>query len=177
MRGEDTPTEGLWSAAQWAEQVYLTDYGPHGTLDLRPVGNVRPAPADTEALATLEGGAALLSAEVVRAAGQPPRLQLLWHSAAPQALDTTIFVHVWQGQVYVGGADGDSLGGLLPPAAWQPDGAVLDLRPLPDDLPAGEYRLSVGLYRRWDGTRLAAFAPDGQRLPDDEIFVATFKVP
>jgi hypothetical protein len=176
LRGADTPPSEVWAAAQWAEAVYLSEYGAAGTLSLRPVGAVRPASAGPVPLALLGSGTELLAAEVVEAPGQPPRLALLWHTSAPQTVDTTIFVHLWRDGAFAGGADGDSLGGVLPPAAWQPEGAVHDLRPLPDLAP-GAYRVSVGLYRRWDGQRLPAYTPDGQRLPEDEIFVATVTMP
>jgi hypothetical protein len=177
MRGADTPPSGVWAAARWAEAVYLTEYGLDGALRLQPVGAVRPLPAAPAPLGTLEGGAALLAGEVVQTSGASPRLELLWHASAPLTIDTTIFVHLWRDAVFEAGADGDSLGGLLPPAAWQPDGAVLDLRRLPDLAAPGEYEVRVGLYRRWDGTRLMAFGPDGQRLPEDGIFVGTLNVP
>jgi hypothetical protein len=178
MRGEGVAPAELWAAAHWADTVYLTGYDALGRLALRPVGSVGPARAGQTPLARLAGGAELLEAELLGMPGQADQLRLLWHASAPQTVDTTIFVHLWRLGVFEAGADGDSLGGLLPASAWQPDGNVLDLRPLPElSARPGDYEVRVGLYRRWDGVRLAAFAPDGRRLPADEIFVGTLSVP
>lgn len=177
LRGDGASPSQVWAGARWADAIYLSEYGPLGTLALTPVGAVQPLPLNPAPLATLEGDTALLAADLEQSPGQPPRLRLLWHSAGPLALDTTVFVHFWREGSYEGDADGDSLGGLLSPAAWQPDAAVLDIRTLPSLPGPAEYEVRVGLYHRWDGQRLPAFDPNGNRLPQDEILVATLSVP
>jgi hypothetical protein len=173
LRGAGAAPDAVWASASRANAVYLTDYLPGGGLALREVGAVRLGFADPEAdpLASLGDPAApvarLLAAQVE--VGQP-RLRLTWQPVAGLPADATIFVHVWQAGELWGSADGDSLGGLLPLWAWQPGGTVEDVRDLgPAGLRAGDYALSVGLYRRWDGTRYPAYAPDGQRWPGDEV--------
>ena len=47
-------------------------------------------------------------------------LTLAWRVLHALTMDDTIFVHYWKDGQFVAGQDGDSLGGLIPPVAWQP---------------------------------------------------------
>jgi hypothetical protein len=192
LRGAGAEPAELWAAAARADAVYLTDYLPGGGLNLRLVGNVRPAlgePAAGAGLAVLgpaPGNPALtlLAASLEGASSSGlPRLRLVWQAHTALPADAGIFVHAWQAGTFQGGIDGDGLGNLLPLWAWQPGWVINDLRDLSlapaglAGLPAGEYALSVGVYHRWDGTRLPAYQPDGQRWPDDAIPAGTLIVP
>jgi hypothetical protein len=68
--------------------------------------------------------------------------------------------------------DGDSLGGLIPPANWPLDADIVDVRSIDlGDLPPGHYEVRVGLYNRNDGARYSAFDQQGDRLLDDAVAV------
>jgi hypothetical protein len=80
----------------------------------------------------------------------------------------TIFVHLWRDGAFVAAFDGDSLGGLMPPANWPLAADIVDVRSIDvRDLPPGHYEVRVGLYNRHDGARYSAFDERGQRLRDD----------
>ncbi len=66
-----------------------------------------------------------------------------------------------------GSADGPPLGGDYPTDWWSPGETIVDARPLP--LPPEADRVTIGLYRLRDETRLPIVADAGQRVPDDEI--------
>jgi hypothetical protein len=85
-------------------------------------------------------------------------LQLWWQALAVPARDYAVFVHlVDTADHIVAQADGVPANGRYPTSAWAPGEPIIDARAisLPADLPAGEYRLLVGLY----------VAPNGDRLP------------
>jgi 4-amino-4-deoxy-L-arabinose transferase-like glycosyltransferase len=85
-------------------------------------------------------------------------LRLWWQALATPAKDYAIFVHLLDAADHiVAQADGVPANGRYPTSAWAPGESIIDARTvsLPADLPAGEYRLLVGLYA----------APDGNRLP------------
>lgn len=90
------------------------------------------------------------------AAGQPVAYTLVWRAYAPVAHDYTVFVHLLdaEGQL-VANDDGQPLGALFPTSVWEPGEIVSDIRALPADLPPGDYRVEVGLYRLDTGERLA----------------------
>ena len=89
------------------------------------------------------------------------RLSLVWQ-ASPQVLtDYTVFVHLVD-------AAGNRLAGVdgqppVPTSQWARDEVVIDERvvPIPDDLPAGDYWLAVGLYHLDTGERLPIFDSSG----------------
>ncbi len=43
-------------------------------------------------------------------------------------------------------------------------------------LPGARFTVAVGLYRPGDGSRIPAFAPDGQRLKDDTVVLHEVEV-
>jgi hypothetical protein len=56
----------------------------------------------------------------------------------------------------------------VPTSQWARDEVIVDERtvPIPDDLPPGDYRLVVGLYRADTGERLPVLAPTGVVMND-----------
>jgi len=159
MRGVDSSPDQLVEAARWAEAVYLTDYLPEGAFRLVEAGAVREASSDAPPLARIGE-----TAELVSATSDPDlgTLRLVWRCQQPLQPDDTIFVHLWRAGEFVGGTDGDSLGGLIPPAAWPVGAEIVDVRPVSAaNLPVGEYEIRVGLYNRTSGERYLTTLPDG----------------
>jgi len=111
--------------------------------------------------------------------GERVPLVLYWQATEPITDDLSVFVHLL-----------DSTGGL----AWQEDGAAVHgTRPtwswtvgevvadphtvaLPEDLPEGNYLLTAGLYDWRTVERLPAVTPEGERLAQDRVTVATLAV-
>jgi hypothetical protein len=176
MRGSDTAPQGLLEAAAQADGVYLTDYEPGGQLVLRELGAIRPGAAGAAPLAQWGDAVQLVEAEVL--SGRRPALRLVWVSRQPLPADTTVFVHLWQQESAFPGADGDSLGGLVPLPLWPPGSTIVDVRAL-DRLPypPGDYEVRVGLYQRASLERLPALAADGARYWGDEVPVGTVTLP
>jgi hypothetical protein len=83
----------------------------------------------------------------------------------------TVFVHLLDGRgTVLGQNDGPPLNGDYPTLGWSPGEELADRHTIPikDSTTAGT-RLSVGLYRLQDGTRLPVYAPTGERVPGDAI--------
>ncbi len=97
------------------------------------------------------------SAEIGLRGGQYLGVALRWRPMAAMRENQTVFVHLidspgrqWAGQ------DNQPGGGLRPTSSWLPGEEVDDryLLRLPRELPAGLYRLEVGLYQLASGHRL-----------------------
>jgi hypothetical protein len=97
-----------------------------------------------------------------------PYLLSTWTTTATPPEAYTIFVHVLdvQGNL-IGQADGPPLNGDYPTDWWSPGETIVDSRPLP--LPPEADRVTIGLYRLSDQTRLPIADEAGQRVPDDEF--------
>ncbi len=98
------------------------------------------------------------------------RLTLWWQALTAPRADYTVFVHFFgpESPVPVAQNDAPPRGGAYPTSLWVPGEVVSDTVNLSlRDVPPGEYRLAVGLYRPETGARLPAFAADGTPIPDD----------
>jgi len=176
LRGVNSDPAALFDAALWADAVYLSDFLPNGTLRLHPVGDARPADASSAPLARLGDAAQLVQADVVQAEGLSVRL--VWRCLQPLQPEDTIFLHLWRAGKFVSGADGDSLGGLIPPAAWQPGTEIVDLHPIDSSsLVPGTYEVRVGLYNRATGVRYRVTAAQSSLVTEDEISIGAVHVP
>jgi hypothetical protein len=116
-----------------------------------------------ESLVRYEGGPDLLAAVPVELEKGRAGVALTWRAGAP--VQAGIFVHAVDARgALATQADGPALGGLLPPAYWQPGDCLYDVRPL--DLPPGgdPYTVLVGLY---DAQGRYPATLDGIRAPDD----------
>ena len=170
MRGEDTAPEQLAEAAAQTDRVWLTDYAPDGELTLRDVGAIRPSSSSSTYRARFGDAAQLIDARL-----DGGRLELTWRATAPLRPGDTIFVHAWRDGALIATFDGDSLGGLIPPAAWPPGAEVVDVRQV-TGLPPGQYEVRVGLYQRADGARYAAFDAQSRRVRDDAVLIGTAEI-
>lgn len=106
-----------------------------------------------DGLALAQGG----FAPVRSARGNLLHVYLVWEIDAPPSADYKLFVHLAdaEGRPL---AQWDALPGLntARTSTWQPGTPFHDhaLLPVPDDLPAGDYQVLVGLYNPESGTRL-----------------------
>jgi hypothetical protein len=105
---------------------------------------------------------------------------LYWQAANPTSVDYTAFVHLTgpDGEIVAQG-DSPPQAGQYPTSYWDAAEQVQDVHivPLPADLSAGQYRLTIGLYNAADGQRLPAMRSDGTRWPDDALQLKTYSIP
>jgi len=97
-------------------------------------------------------------------AGETIRLTLYWQARAKVAESYTVFAHLLAPDGFSPvSQDGLPRNGLYPTDQWKTGAAVIDPHPvpLPADLPPGEYRLEIGLYRLATGRRLVAVEASG----------------
>ncbi len=98
---------------------------------------------------------------------------LRWTALAATSVDYTIFAHV-QGKngALLAQADVQPRGGAYPTGTWSPGEVIDDCIEMDvPALPAGGWRVALGLYSLPDLTRLPVRAADGQVLPDDQVIV------
>ena len=159
--------------------VYIARYDD-ARVALEYVGEVRAAtPASNRLVASFGEWLWLASADTARS---PERLDvtLQWEASAAPRRDETVLLHVYDGAgKLVAQADGYPLGDTLPLRRLRPGDEVIDVRrvALPPDLPAGEYRLAVGIYDRASGARAPATDARGMPFRDDAAIVATLRLP
>ncbi|GAB4543522.1 MAG: hypothetical protein Kow0063_36760 [Anaerolineae bacterium] len=103
-------------------------------------------------------------------------LKLVWQAAPGAGSDYTAFVHVVD-------AAGNRLAGIdgqppVPTSQWVRGEVIIDERvtPLPDDLPSGDYRLVVGLYRADTGERLPVLDANGASVGDHIVLPSLLTV-
>ena len=104
------------------------------------------------------------------APGSVLEVTLHWHALETPDRNYHTFVHLLDaGDGIVAQHDGPPAGGELPALGWLPDEVLTDthLLQLPFALPAGEYRLGVGLYDPDTG-----FRPGEEAILDERITIA-----
>ena len=169
--------DGLVRELTSAGDVYLTTY-EETRIRLQPAGRVTSV-AFGERAAQI-GAALELGAATVENGSRSIDLVLNWRIAQRIDQDLAVFVHLYAPDGRLAAqADGDPLLGLAPFWLWPVGQTLRDQRSLtwPVDAAAGTYRIGVGVYDRGSGQRLAAIGPDGSRLPDDTVIVATVDQP
>ena len=169
MRGELAPPDQLYQLAHEVDAVYLSRYHADGAFELQWAGAIAKTPSRDCSMTTFGQALCLQEAQVER---QLDRLSvtLTWLSLSPAQPHDTVFVHVGQpGQAPVAQADGDFWTGMLPLSTLAPGDAIQEQRvvPLPEEVPAGQHEIRVGIYNRLTGERLPVTTPQGTRLPDD----------
>ncbi len=97
--------------------------------------------------------------------GESIQLSLLWQALTTPEVDYTVFIHLLDSNNnLVAGHDTQPVGGRYPTTIWTPDERILDKHTLstPGNLPAGQYRLAIGLYHQPTGQRLPLHFPNGR---------------
>jgi hypothetical protein len=132
------------------------------TLRLEPSGGSAPRSATR-----FEDGIALVGAELSRAsavAGERVELALHWVAAGRPSRDYSVFVHGRdEGGLTRFQRDRMPGDGSVPTSRWRVGDQIGDYYQieLPGELPPGQYRLVVGLYRLADGQRLVVTSQPG----------------
>ncbi|HNS50256.1 MAG TPA: glycosyltransferase family 39 protein [Anaerolineae bacterium] len=156
--------------SEWSHGLRLVVYGAPG-----------PEPADRpqQSLeASLGGQVRLLGYSLVETTLRPGsvvRLALYWQADDAAATERlTVFAHLVddQGRL-VAQQDSEPVGGSRPTTSWAAGEVIRDPIGilLPPDLPEGEYRLAVGLYRPGTGERLPVSGPGAGVGMDDHIYL------
>ena len=131
--------------------------------------------------ASFDDGITLTGSQMPGAAqpGSEVDVTLNWAATSTPTQDYVAFVHLWQpgDPSPLAQEDSQPRAGWYPTSVWRAGDLIPDVHTLrlPADLPPGVYPLWAGLYRPDDGTRLAAFGPDG-RLPDDLVPLGTLRI-
>ena len=101
--------------------------------------------------------------------GESLDLTLFWAPRGRPMRDYTVFVHLLDssGQLRAQ-ADSPAASGKYPTSVWDAGEVIADLHTLSiaPDLPAGEYRVAIGLYDPQTGQRLSVVDEDGRILMD-----------
>ena len=107
-------------------------------------------------------------------AGTSLPLTLYWQASAKLGQDYTVFVHVLDRTGHIA-AQWDAMPrqNTFVTTAW-PVGEIVDDPhpvPLPGDMPAGEYRIALGVYDAQTSDRLPAFGPDGEPVANAAVLL------
>ncbi|MCI0394846.1 MAG: hypothetical protein L0322_07885 [Chloroflexi bacterium] len=98
-----------------------------------------------------------------------------WRALEPAEAQAAVFVHLLDetGQI-IAQHDGQPVLDTYPLPTWQPGVVIADSHrlSLPAALPAGLYRLAVGLYDPDSLARWPVTGPGGERLPDGRVLLA-----
>jgi hypothetical protein len=113
-------------------------------------------------------------------AGQPAEVSLIWFANEPSSRNWTVFLHLINAEGEIVAEDNTQpLAGLAPMKLWTKGDWYRDLHTivLPADLPAGEYRLELGLYDEQSkkGRRQGIWDASGEFI-GDHIGVGTILV-
>ncbi len=133
----------------------------------QPVVAAEAAPSEAT---DLGGQFRLIGSEVAPAsikAGETISVALVWQSVQVPVADYTVFVHVRDASSHtVAQADSPPQVGAYPTSFWDAGEIVVDdhILLLPDDLPAGDYTVVVGLYRLDTGERLSITPGGGSEI-------------
>jgi len=99
------------------------------------------------------------------------RVVLCWENLQPLLADYTVFVHLEDASgALIGTGDGPPMQGAFPTSMWRPGDVVLDTHRLVPAAgeEAGGQRITVGLYKPEDGSRLPAYV-GGVPVPDAAV--------
>ena len=163
---------GMWAMVVVAGIITLAHVGlisPQGWLRLEST-DLRALPAQTDARIVYNDEIALIGFDAPQTMqpGQSLRLTLYWHALTVVPQNYQVFVHLLapDGQV---ATQSDKLNpGDFPTERWPLDRYVRDEHELvlPEEMPAGNYRLVVGLWLQNEGRRLPVSDAEGRPLGD-----------
>lgn len=106
--------------------------------------------------------------------GRPLDLTLFWSPRGRPSRDYTVFVHLLDSREQIQGqADSRPRDGRYPTSIWDAGEVIVDLHTLSlgPDVPAGEYRLAIGLYEFGTGQRMGMVNEHG-RIVGHRIIVS-----
>ncbi len=139
---------------------------PNGPTSIRlgPLAIAPPAPAPTglQAASATFGDQIALDGWQIEQKESALQVELLWRAIALPSDDYTVFVHLVaaDGRI-VAQHDSQPLDGAFPTSTWLPGDRALDVHPISiAGVPAGTYRLDVGLYVLTTGQRLSVGGGD-----------------
>ena len=166
LRGEAVEQAQLSAAIRDADQVFIAEYDPAGSVKIVEAGNLTTQPPG-QSIAAFD--ARLQLAEAAFDADRQ-RLTLIWNCLAPLSTDETIFVHVFDanGQL-VAQADGAPLRDLFPLSECRSGEQIRDIRSV--SLLDGASTVKVGVYNRVTQQRLAAVGANGNELADEAVII------
>jgi len=184
------PTAGtIWvgvSAGPGTEMLTALDAQGEDVGPSPPIAQVRVAPArevlyqpGNDLRVNLGRKAMLLGYDLFPStptAGDSWQITLYWEPLVRMSKDYTVFVHLIDAAGdLVAQMDEQPLEGEYPTHLWQLEEQIKDGHrlPLPDDLPAGWYRLEVGLYLLDAGERLAVVGADP---PATSVLLGPFQI-
>jgi hypothetical protein len=106
-------------------------------------------------------------------------VKLYWQARQEMEKNYKVFVHLYDAEGNII-AQRDRMPGLgtRPTSGWQAGEVVADRLTVPVgvEVPAGRYRLAVGLYDEGTGERLPVYGPDGERLQEGRVFLGQVEV-
>jgi hypothetical protein len=158
---------GWWNFAtgERLRPLHADSSAPLDALVLRG-GSLLPLPSTTQVMipqiATFSGalrlkGYTLPSVDATLKPGDKFTVSLVWEALTPVYEDFNIFLHLQsEDGKLVAQDDSPPLQGDYPTSAWATGVSFSDphIIQIPPDVPAGTYRLVIGLYRLHDGSRL-----------------------
>ncbi len=106
------------------------------------------------------------------ASGESLNLTLYWSPRGRPTHDYTVFVHLLDSSGQLRGqADSPPMAGKYPTSVWDAGEVIADSHTLSlaPDLPAGEYKIAIGLYDPETGQRVPIVDEDGQVSGDHVI--------
>ncbi|MCG3206827.1 MAG: hypothetical protein FOGNACKC_00426 [Anaerolineae bacterium] len=137
----------------WVESNYLGRFY-YGDNEFLYVGKARTTPNPIHPAAIELGGIIRFLGHSTEPAQPEPGhqffLTMYWESLAKTNINYSIFVQLRDGNNNtVASADHVPFQGTVPTSAWHPGSVIrdVDLLKIPPDLPPGDYRIAVGLYR------------------------------
>lgn len=160
------------------------EFMPHNPVlgQIRLMDPARRQPPNQPMPITLNDEIHFLGYDLERAKvakGQTLSFALHWQALKPPATDYTVFTQLIgpDGLVWAQ-KDNPPQAGRYPTTLWPVADRVVDRYELlvPENAPAGDYRLLVGMYNWATGERLPAFTDSGNVLPDNAIQLTTITV-
>lgn len=120
--------------------------------------NVSPAHRDIQPAAVFDDVARLLDVEILASAGRDLTVLAYWQAISTTSMDLKVFIHLTDEDDTIPLAQDDQhmQDGRTDTTDWQPEKIYRDVYHIPvQDLPPGNYRLRIGLYRPETGDRLS----------------------
>jgi hypothetical protein len=111
--------------------------------------------------------------------GERLYLALFWQSAAAVQGDYTAFAHLYdEGERLWGQHDGSPVGDSYPTSRWQLGETLVGRYEIPLDpqVPAGAYRLAVGMYASTTGERLPVEGDEARLMGAERVLLARVRV-